>query len=94
MIVDEFVGDGAMALFIPGFAGSDDAADAIGAARRVIEQTGNDGPEPWIPVGAGLHTGRSYAGTVGKAMRETSRRLATRSIRPRGSRASPGRVRS
>jgi adenylate cyclase len=65
-IVDKFVGDGAVALFIPGFAGSDHAANAIAAARGLLEQTGNDGPEPWIPVGTGVHTGRSFVGTVGE----------------------------
>jgi adenylate cyclase len=65
-IVDKFVGDGAVALFIPGFAGSEHAAHAIAAARHLLERTGNDGPEPWIPVGAGVHTGRSFVGAVGE----------------------------
>jgi adenylate cyclase len=65
-IVDKFLGDGAVALFIPGFAGSDHAADAIEAARGVLEQTGHDGPEPWLPVGAAVHTGRSFVGSVGE----------------------------
>jgi adenylate cyclase len=65
-IVDKFVGDAAVALFIPGFAGDDHAADAIGAARALIEQTGNDGSEPWIPVGVGVHTGTSFVGSVGE----------------------------
>jgi adenylate cyclase len=65
-IVDKFVGDGAVALFIPGFAGDDHAAQAISAARALLEQTGNDGPEPWIPVGVGIHTGRSFVGSVGE----------------------------
>jgi adenylate cyclase len=65
-IVDKFLGDGAVALFIPGFAGSDHAADAIETARALLAQTGNDGPEPWIPVGAGVHTGRSFVGSVGE----------------------------
>jgi adenylate cyclase len=65
-IVDKFVGDGAVALFIPGFAGSDHAANAIAAARGLLEQTGNEGPEPWIPVGAGVHTGTSFVGSVGE----------------------------
>jgi adenylate cyclase len=65
-IVDKFLGDGAVALFIPGFAGSDHAADAIAAARGLLEQTGNDGPEPWISVGAGVHTGKSFVGAVGE----------------------------
>ena len=65
-IVDKFVGDSVVALFIPGFAGSDHAADAIAAARGLLEQTGNDGPEPWIPVGEGVHTGKSFVGSVGE----------------------------
>jgi adenylate cyclase len=65
-IVDKFLGDGAVALFIPGFAGSDHAADAIAAARGLLEQTGNGGPEPWISIGAGVHTGRSFVGAVGE----------------------------
>ena len=65
-IVDKFLGDGAVALFIPGFAGSDHAADAVAAARGLLEQTGNEGPEPWIPVGAGVHTGNSFVGSVGE----------------------------
>jgi adenylate cyclase len=65
-IIDKFLGDGAVALFIPGFAGSDHAADAIAAARGLLKKTGNDGPEPWIPVGAGVHTGKSFVGSVGE----------------------------
>jgi adenylate cyclase len=65
-IVDKFLGDGAVALFIPGFAGADHAAKAIAAAHGVVEQTGNADSEPWIPVGVGVHTGRSYVGSVGE----------------------------
>ena len=60
-VVDKFVGDGAVALFIPGFAGSDHAADAITAARRLLEETGG-----WVPVGTGVHTGTSFVGSVGE----------------------------
>src|SRR5919204_3747171 len=65
-IVDKFVGDGAVALFIPGFAGEHHAAQAIAAARGLLEQTGNNGSDPWIPVGVGIHTGRSFVGSVGE----------------------------
>jgi adenylate cyclase len=65
-IVDKFVGDGAVALFIPGFAGRDHAANAIAAARDLLAQTGNDGSEPWIPLGAAVHTGTSFVGSVGE----------------------------
>ena len=65
-IVDKFVGDQAMALFIPGFAGADHAEDAIAAARELLRETGHGDGEPWIPVGAGVHTGLAYVGTVGE----------------------------
>jgi adenylate cyclase len=65
-IVDKFVGDGAVALFIPGFAGPDHAARAIAAARALLEATGNDGADPWLPVGVGVHTGTSFVGSVGE----------------------------
>jgi class 3 adenylate cyclase len=59
----QVVGDGALAFFIPGFAGSDHAADADAAALGLLEQTGNDA-DPWIPLGAGVHTGTSFVGVV------------------------------
>ena len=65
-IVDKFVGDGAVALFIPGFAGDDHAEDAVSAARSLVEQTGNDGSEPWIAIGAAVHTGACFVGAVGQ----------------------------
>jgi adenylate cyclase len=59
-IVDKFVGDGAVALFIPGFAGTDHAADAIAAARGLLELTRD------LPLGAAVHTGRSFVGALGE----------------------------
>ena len=65
-IVDKFVGDEIVALFIPGFAGPDHAAEAVAAARELLGETGNNGEQAWIPVGAGVHTGVAYVGTVGE----------------------------
>jgi adenylate cyclase len=65
-LVDKFVGDEVVALFIPGFAGKDHAERAIGAARELLRETGNDGAEPWVPVGVGVHTGIAYVGRVGE----------------------------
>jgi adenylate cyclase len=65
-IVDKFVGDQVVALFIPGFAGADHASDAIAAARELLARTGHGDGIPWIPVGAGVHTGVAYVGTVGE----------------------------
>jgi adenylate cyclase len=65
-IVDKFVGDEVVALFVPGFAGVRHAERAVDAARDLLEQTGNRGDEPWIPIGAGVHTGVAYVGRVGE----------------------------
>jgi hypothetical protein len=65
-IVDKFVGDEAIALFIPGFAGQDHAARAIAAAQELLEKTGHIEAAPWLPVGVGVHTGLSYVGFVGE----------------------------
>ena len=65
-LVDKFVGDEVVALFVPGFAGDDHASQAVGAARDLLRVTGNDAGEPWVPVGAGVHTGVAYVGRVGE----------------------------
>jgi adenylate cyclase len=65
-LVDKFVGDEVVALFIPGFAGRDHATRAVAAGRAVLRETGNDGSEPWVPVGAAVHTGVAYVGRVGE----------------------------
>ena len=65
-LVDKFVGDEAVALFVPGFAGEDHAARAVEAARSLIHETGNDGPDPWVAIGIGVHTGVAYVGRVGE----------------------------
>lgn len=65
-LVDKFVGDEVVALFIPGFGGEDHAERAIGAARELLEQTGNTSGDPWVPIGAGVHTGHAYVGRVGE----------------------------
>ena len=65
-LVDKFVGDAAVALFIPGFTGPEHAAAAVAAGRRLLEETGNAGNDAWVPVGVGVHTGVSFVGTVGE----------------------------
>jgi adenylate cyclase len=63
-IIDKFVGDEVVALFIPGFAGSGHAAEAIAAAQELLEATGHS-EEPWIPVAAAVHT-VADVGSVGE----------------------------
>jgi adenylate cyclase len=66
-IVDKFVGDEAIGLFIPGFSGADHAAKAIAAGRAILEAASGAGASPIgaIPVGAGVHTGIAYVGSLG-----------------------------
>jgi adenylate cyclase len=68
-VVDKFVGDEAIGLFIPGYAGHDHAAKAIAAGRRLLEDVARPGAstEGPIPVGAGVHTGIAFVGTVGSS---------------------------
>ena len=57
-IIDKFLGDGVMALFIPSFAEVMDAAHGLEAARRI--QRGAD-----LPVGIGVNTGPAFTGFLG-----------------------------
>jgi adenylate cyclase len=64
--LDKLVGDEVIGLFIPGYAGPDHPRVAVEAAQNLLRATGHDNPDgPWIPVGAGVHTGVAYVGLVG-----------------------------
>jgi adenylate cyclase len=66
-IVDKFVGDELVAMFFPLLSGFDHARLGVAAARALLEATGHDDPDgPWVPVGAGLHTGNAWVGAVGE----------------------------
>jgi adenylate cyclase len=65
-LIDKFVGDEVIGLFIPGIAGENHAARAISAARGILDATGHGSPEgPWLPVGIGVYTGVARVGLVG-----------------------------
>jgi adenylate cyclase len=64
-IVDRFVGDQAIGIFVPALTGTHHAARAIQAAQAVVVGTGHGGGAPWIPIGAGVHTGLAFVGSVG-----------------------------
>jgi adenylate cyclase len=70
-MIDKFVGDEVVALFLPLFAGMNHAQHAIRAAHELLRATGHAGPKPWVPVGVGVHTGTAYVGTVGAEGRVT-----------------------
>lgn len=64
-IVDKFVGDEVVAIFIPALAHEQHAARAIDAARAMLSALRSDGRKPALPVGVGVHTGLAYVGAVG-----------------------------
>ena len=66
-LVDRLMGDEAIGLFIPGFAGPEHPRRAIEAAQDLLKLTGHRDPKgPWIPVGIGIHTGPAVVGVVGE----------------------------
>jgi adenylate cyclase len=65
-IVDKFLGDGVMALFIPVIAGENHAGRAIAAGRAILAAVEHDGlAAKGLMVGAGVHTGEAFVGVVG-----------------------------
>ena len=64
-MVDKFVGDEVVGLFIPALTGDRHAERAVTAARELLASLppGSDGRP--LPVGAGVQTGIAYVGTVG-----------------------------
>jgi adenylate cyclase len=67
-MVNRLMGDQVIALFVPRFAGKDHAKAALRATQELLRVTGHgDSNGPWVPVGAGIHTGLAYVGAVGSA---------------------------
>ncbi len=65
-IIEKFVGDEVAALFIPFMTGPQHAERAVQAARELLRATGHGSEEgPWVPLGAGVHTGTAFVGIVG-----------------------------
>jgi len=65
-VIDKFVGDELVAMFYPAMSGERHSARAIDAALAVLRATGHaDAAGPWVPVGAGVHTGAVWFGAVG-----------------------------
>lgn len=65
-LIEKMIGDEVTGLFVPGIAGIDHARAAINAAREIVLAAGyGSKEEPWIPLGAGVHTGVAFVGSVG-----------------------------
>ena len=68
--VDKFVGDELVAMFYPLLTGERHAARAVEAAEALLRATGHeDAGGPWVPIGAGVHTGPAWVGAVGEGAR-------------------------
>ena len=67
--VDKFVGDELVAMFFPLLSGDRHAERAVAAAKALLMATGHgDAEGPWVPLGAGVHTGPAWVGAVGEGV--------------------------
>jgi adenylate cyclase len=60
-IVDKFVGDEVMAIFIPALAHERHAARAVASAQQILAAVSE------LPIGIGIQTGDAFVGSVGEA---------------------------
>jgi adenylate cyclase len=64
-IVDKFVGDEVIGIFIPGLTGERHAERAISAGRALLSVTGGPSMGTHMPIGVGINTGVAYVGAMG-----------------------------
>ena len=65
-LIDKIIGDQVAGMYVPGFAGPEHARRATYAAQEILRVTGHGDPGgPWIELGAGVHTGTAFVGSVG-----------------------------
>jgi len=65
-LIDKIIGDQVAGMYVPGFAGPEHARRALEAAQEILRATGHNNSEgPWIPLGAGVHTGNAFVGSIG-----------------------------
>lgn len=57
-IIDKFLGDGVMALFLPSFTNREHAIRGLNAARRILR-------DARLPIGVGVNTGQAFTGFLG-----------------------------
>jgi adenylate cyclase len=64
-IVEKFVGDEVVGLFVPFLTGPGHARRAVETAEALLRATGHGSQGgPWVPLGAGVHTGMAFVGIV------------------------------
>jgi adenylate cyclase len=66
-MVDKFVGDELVAIFPHWLSAQRHAQRAVEAAQDLLRSTGHANPRgPWVPLGAGVHSGQAWFGAVGE----------------------------
>lgn len=66
-MVDKFVGDELVAVFPPLLNAERHSVSAVKTAQDLLRATGHADPGgPWVPIGAGVHTGLAWFGAVGE----------------------------
>jgi adenylate cyclase len=66
-IVDKFVGDEVIGIFVPALTEGIHARQAIDAGLELLRATGHETNAPWAPTGIGINTGEAFVGVVGTA---------------------------
>src|SRR5262245_43562150 len=66
-VVDKFVGDEVVGIFIPALAGPGHAQRAIDAGIALVHATANAGAPPWVPICIVVNTWIAYVVAVGPA---------------------------
>ncbi len=85
-IIEKFVGDAVVALFVPFMTGPDTPGGGSTRPRPCCSRRVTATASRGCPWGAGVHTGIAFVGIVGRSPRATSPRSATRSTSRRTSR--------
>lgn len=70
--IDKLVGDEVIGLYVPAFSGDRHTCLAIEAWRELLRRTRPSGDGPTLPVGAAVHFGEAYVGTVGAGEQHTT----------------------
>jgi adenylate cyclase len=66
-VIEKFVGDEVVGFFLPLLTGPNHAAAAVRTAQNLLRATGHaDEGGPWLPIGAGVHTGVAFVGMVSR----------------------------
>jgi adenylate cyclase len=66
-LLDKFVGDEVVGFFLPFMTGSEHQRHAVETAQDLFRAVGYGSADgPWVPLGAGVHTGTAFVGLVSR----------------------------